>query len=210
MSAMYLQNKYTKWYFSIISKAKNRTNLKEYSEKHHIVPKSLGGSNDPSNLVDLTAREHFVCHMLLTKMVVGKFKQKMIYAWWSMSNQKRPDQFRYKITSHLYNIIKEAASKNHTLFRHSVESKKKISLSLKNKIVSEETKQKQSINANNRSADHYKKAVETRRLNGSYNIAKGSRENISKALKGKPRILTEEHKANIAKAAKNRVNKHIK
>ena len=39
-----------------------------YVEKHHIVPKSLGGSNDASNLVKLTAREHFIAHLLLSKM----------------------------------------------------------------------------------------------------------------------------------------------
>lgn len=39
-----------------------------YTEKHHIIPKSLGGSSSPSNLVSLTAREHFIAHLLLSKM----------------------------------------------------------------------------------------------------------------------------------------------
>ena len=76
---MYLTNKYTKWYYNIIHRAQNRT-LTEYSEKHHIIPKSLGGSNDKENLAVLTAREHFICHWLLTKMVTGKSKQKMAFA----------------------------------------------------------------------------------------------------------------------------------
>ena len=67
----FLQNKYTKWYFNIISKAQNRDTL-GYVEKHHIIPKSLGGNNEQTNLVKLTAREHFVCHWLLTKMVIEK------------------------------------------------------------------------------------------------------------------------------------------
>ena len=39
-----------------------------YTERHHILPKSLGGSDDPSNLVVLTGREHWVAHMLLHKI----------------------------------------------------------------------------------------------------------------------------------------------
>lgn len=40
----------------------------EYGEKHHIIPKSLGGSDDKINIVKLTSREHFVGHLLLFKM----------------------------------------------------------------------------------------------------------------------------------------------
>ena len=41
-----------------------------YTEKHHVIPKSLGGSNSSSNLVNLTAREHFIAHLLLSKMYI--------------------------------------------------------------------------------------------------------------------------------------------
>ena len=50
---MYLQNKYTKWYYSIINNAKTR-NIIIYSEKHHIIPRSLGGDNSTENIVKLT------------------------------------------------------------------------------------------------------------------------------------------------------------
>ena len=63
---------YRKIYYSIIESARNETlnGNREigYYEKHHILPKSLGGSNDYKNLVKLTAREHFICHWLLVKM----------------------------------------------------------------------------------------------------------------------------------------------
>ena len=39
-----------------------------YTEKHHIIPRSLGGKDDEANLVSLSAREHFICHYLLAKM----------------------------------------------------------------------------------------------------------------------------------------------
>ena len=64
---MYLQNKYSCYYYSIINKAKSRATSKReakkilgYVEKHHIIPKVLGGTNDEDNIVFLTAREHFV------------------------------------------------------------------------------------------------------------------------------------------------------
>ena len=148
---MYLPNKYTKWYLSIISNAKNRTlKLEEYGEIHHILPKSLGGSNDPDNLIKLTAKEHFICHMLLTKMVEGTYKQKMIYAWWAMSNQKRPDQHRYKVSSNMYKTIKESASKNHSLYKHSDETKKKLSIARKGLKFTQEWKNNISSGSKNR------------------------------------------------------------
>lgn len=36
-----------------------------YYESHHIIPKWMGGSDDDSNLVLLTAREHYLAHYLL-------------------------------------------------------------------------------------------------------------------------------------------------
>jgi len=75
---MFLQNKYTKIYYQIINNAKNRLlEVGMYTERHHIVPKSLGGNNLDSNLVSLTAREHFICHRLLVKMTSGNNKRKM-------------------------------------------------------------------------------------------------------------------------------------
>jgi 5-methylcytosine-specific restriction endonuclease McrA len=68
---MFIDNKYTKIYYSLIKKRQNEVLLKEniYCESHHIIPKSLGGSNDKNNLVNLLPREHFIAHLLLTKMV---------------------------------------------------------------------------------------------------------------------------------------------
>jgi 5-methylcytosine-specific restriction endonuclease McrA len=58
---------YQKLYDQLIERAKLRV-LDGYCEKHHIVPKSLGGSNNKENIVSLTAREHFLAHWLLFKI----------------------------------------------------------------------------------------------------------------------------------------------
>lgn len=58
---------YKRIYDSLIEKGKSR-NLTGYCEKHHIIPRCLGGSNDKNNLVKLTAEEHYVAHQLLVKI----------------------------------------------------------------------------------------------------------------------------------------------
>jgi hypothetical protein len=55
----YLKKAREFYYFSIVNRALSRVVGDMYVEKHHIIPKSLGGSNDKSNLVKLTAKEHF-------------------------------------------------------------------------------------------------------------------------------------------------------
>lgn len=104
---MYLMNKYTDWYNSILTNAKNRVNLSGYSERHHIIPKSLGGSNDPTNLVALTAREHFICHLLLVKMTEGDNKRRMVNAAWGMSTRRNQFQDdRTRVNSRTYEFLK--------------------------------------------------------------------------------------------------------
>lgn len=101
-----LGNKYSNWYFSIIKNAKNRGKPTIYCEKHHILPKSLGGSNSQENLVWLTAREHYLCHWLLTKCYEGKEKSKMIHAFWCLMNQKTEHQER-TTPCRVYQIARE-------------------------------------------------------------------------------------------------------
>lgn len=100
---MYLQNKYTRIYNSIIERAKSRT-LSGYTETHHIIPRSLGGSNNADNLVPLTAREHFICHRLLTKMTEGDAWIKMTKAIHFMAKSS------HSTTSKTYQYIREQNS----------------------------------------------------------------------------------------------------
>ena len=82
---MFKENKYTRWYKSIVENAsKRQLNEDVYSEEHHIIPKSLGGTDDIDNLVNLTGREHFIIHWLLTKMVNDLHVGKMWNAFFMM------------------------------------------------------------------------------------------------------------------------------
>ena len=64
---------YRKIYQSLIDKGKNRK-LDCYKEKHHILPRCLGGTDDASNLVDLTPEEHYIAHQLLVKIYPNNVK----------------------------------------------------------------------------------------------------------------------------------------
>ena len=111
---MFKENKYTKYYNLLTDRAKNR-NLSEYTERHHIIPQSLGGSNDKDNLVDLTAREHFICHWLLIKMTEGDNRSKMLYALNGMKAENKYQQ-RYSsaITARVYERYRIEHAKTHS------------------------------------------------------------------------------------------------
>jgi hypothetical protein len=112
---MFIENKYTKWYYIIINNAKLQLRKKKngiYYESHHIIPKSMGGVEE----VLLTAKEHYICHLLLCKMVTGKDKHKMINALIKMSFNKSKGQERY--TAKSYSIVRKLiAEKNSEMFK---------------------------------------------------------------------------------------------
>lgn len=85
---MFINNKYYKWYKSIITRAQLDERLE--GDIHHIIPRSMGGTNAKTNLVRLSWREHFVCHLLLVKCVEGsKHIRSMSWAVHRMSFSKR-------------------------------------------------------------------------------------------------------------------------
>ena len=130
-------SKYTNWYFNIINK-RIQNNCDGYSENHHIVPSSLGGTTIASNLVKLTAKEHYICHLLLTKMVNGNAIYKMKNAVLCMSNLRN--------RKHLGRKIKSGrafqAAKTGLVF--SKEHLSKLSAARKTRVISEETKRRTS------------------------------------------------------------------
>lgn len=51
--------------------AESRNKPEGYSEEHHIFPKSIYGEND--RLVFLTAREHYIAHALLERIMIKRY-----------------------------------------------------------------------------------------------------------------------------------------
>lgn len=112
--SIYIHNKYYKLYFRIVNNAKLLTR-NCYTEKHHIIPKSLGGSDDYENLVSLTAREHFICHYLLTKFTINDSFHKMINAF-NMMGCTSQSQQRY-FNSRLYEANRKHMSKTMSILQ---------------------------------------------------------------------------------------------
>lgn len=64
---------YKRIYEDLIESRKMRPRLDgEYYERHHILPRCMGGGDEEENLIYLTAEEHFMAHMLLAKAYGGK------------------------------------------------------------------------------------------------------------------------------------------
>ena len=135
---MYLQNKYTTWYYSIIHNARQKSQ-EGYCEKHHIIPRSLGGDNSRDNIVELSAREHLICHLLLTKMTDGSAKQKMIRAMFLMSNRGRINSRLYETLRKRYSAIRSAeqSGENNHFYgkKHTEESLSKMNGSIQKSLT---------------------------------------------------------------------------
>jgi hypothetical protein len=101
-------NKYRKWYNNLMEKAQNREPLTGYTEKHHILPKCMGGSNHSSNIVILTAREHFLAHIMLAKMDLSKKDHiKMLHAAYAMANKYTQIPHKREYNSKIYETLKK-------------------------------------------------------------------------------------------------------
>ena len=188
---MFIQNKYSKYYYNIVNRAKSRNLDKTtYTEKHHVIPKSFfkeytlsgwinGNPNLKDNLVKLTAREHFICHLLLVRMTEGQAKIKMVHAAWRMclKGSTGVNKRDYKISSRIYELLRSQRSKflkaeagpNHynkgrktgrTKEDFTSEWKEKISNSKKGKAVGD----KNPMFGKTHSVDSRKKISETRKM----------------------------------------------
>lgn len=103
---------YKKIYDNLILSRNGRPVKKdEYYEEHHIIPKCLGGTNDESNLILLTYREHFIAHLLLTKIYPEN--RGINYALLCML---RKHTYGRVITSKVYETIKKNYSKFKKLY----------------------------------------------------------------------------------------------
>lgn len=70
-------NRYTRFIGSLRGQS-----VDGYAEVHHIVPRSLGGSDDADNLIRLTAQQHYVAHWILARALGGSAAR----AFFMMSN----------------------------------------------------------------------------------------------------------------------------
>ncbi len=191
---LFLNNKYSKWYFNII---KNPV-LENYNEKHHIIPRSCGGSDDSSNLVLLSARQHFICHLLLPKMMKHQtHKNSMCYALRLMSFANDPiNNRRYKIkSSRLFESVRNC----HKGIPLSEKVKQKLSVAASNRIRAphtQETKQKIGNAHRGRTLNDEHKQKISKTLTGRDSWMKNKKHSLESLLK-----MSESQKNRIRKPA---------
>ena len=109
---------YKKIYDSLVQKAQNRV-LNGYVEKHHIIPKCIGGDNANSNIVRLSAKEHFIAHKLLVRIYPNTKG-----VWYALIAMGRIVEFK----SRIFQSERLRAYEMRKGHKMSEESKKKMSL----------------------------------------------------------------------------------
>lgn len=199
---MFKENKYTNWYFKIISNSKKKT-FREYTEQHHIIPKSLGGRNTNNNIVRLSAREHFICHWLLTKMVTGDHQKSMRYALRMMRKTKQHiNRYETKITSRVFE--KNRVMCNNLLKGRivSAQTRQRMSDARRTRVITEETRKKLSKPRKKRGpmSEEIKKKIADANKGKVRSIE--TRQRMSKSAQGKPK--SSEHRNNMSLAHQNK------
>lgn len=152
----------------------------EYHERHHILPKSCGGTSDKENLIDLFAKEHFIAHKLLAEE--NPHNEKLVCAYAIMAFATNDKEKRYKLSPDEYEQARKALSesrkekfkdktKHPNYGKHlSEETRKKISEANKGnkkclgRVLSEETKRKIGDANRNPSAETRKKMSESQKI----------------------------------------------
>jgi hypothetical protein len=90
---------YQKIHDQIIERAKTRV-LIGYKERHHIIPRCMGGTNNKENLIDLTAREHFIIHLLLAEIhnTPSLWRAVNMLSNWGRSTSKQYQRIKENLT----------------------------------------------------------------------------------------------------------------
>lgn len=220
---MFLENKYHRWYIQIVERARTRTHSSGM-ERHHIVPKSLGGTNARSNIVSLTYREHFLSHWLLTKVTTGPALVTMHRALACMNCSRHGRM----LSSWQFAIARKARHTSMLGQRYALgavrspETRAKMGASKRRENLSAETLAKLRVAASSRSPEAREKlrlaasnlSPETRAKRiAAAKARKGSateatRQKIRASMLGHKRcvgrVLSEETKEKIGRASRNR------
>ena len=165
---------YNKIYSKIVERGKNRI-IEGYTERHHIIPRCMGGDNQPDNLVELTAREHFLCHMLLCEMYPKNYK--LVHALFLMSiGKQKVKAQQYVIGSRTYERLRLEYSNMLTGRPQSEETKLKKSISMKQVWANKSVEEMSKIGD---------KRWVTRKQNGTDTQTQEHKDKISDALTGR-------------------------
>lgn len=217
---MFTNKFYSKVYFSTIEKAVQRGWKKARGrERHHIIPQSLGGSNDKNNLVYLSCREHFLCHWLLVKITEGEAYHKMVYALMGMrAENEHQERYQTIFTARVYEKYRIEHAEYHSKL---MKSKNLVPWNKGGGTLTEEQLENVRYAARNRNIDPIKQAEgqqkrvakilgqkrtdETKRLMSLASKGKpkgpmSEEQKITRSITMTGQKKTKSHGANVAKA----------
>jgi hypothetical protein len=197
----------------------------KYHERHHIIPKCMGGTNDEDNLIDLFAKEHFIAHRLLA--LENSDNSSLVYAWACMAFASNDKEQRYELSPEEYEEARMSFSEaisgennhmfgrtgeQHPAFGRHIEKEKHPWYG---RHHTEESKEKMRDSAKNRWTDERRQEVSDRQKEKFSNPenhpcfgkhkSDETKEKISKAHQGKisPNkgiTMSEEQKQKISKS----------
>lgn len=209
---------YIKTYKALINKGLSRTlEAGIYIEKHHILPKCMGGKNNKENFVKLTAREHIIAHMLLAKIYPDNIKLiNAVHLMLSISKSGKRRKNREgdvrKISTRLVAKFRELAIKSRIGVKLSVETRKKMSKTHTDRI-SKESEEERKRKYTSKGHLGRKHTEETRQLLSKLSSGKkhslDTREKMSKSRTGSKnpfygKKFTKEHREKLSIAQKKR------
>jgi hypothetical protein len=122
---------YKKIYEDFIEDRKQKQNIKGYYETHHIIPKALGGTNEKSNLIKLTAYEHLFAHELLARIYGGSMWYAVIFTYGG--NKKISKKSRFLISKSKEETAKRKSKEMKDYYKNNPEKRKKQSELMKEK-----------------------------------------------------------------------------
>ena len=126
---------YQKIYDQLIEKRKNNKLSKKdcYCEEHHIIPLSEGGPDTKDNKINLSAREHYIAHLLLAKI----YDDIKMYSAINYMQSGGIKNRNFKYNNRLYGKMKEEYGKKQKGKKLSEEIRRKISEAVKGKLCGE-------------------------------------------------------------------------
>lgn len=178
-----------------------------YVEKHHILPRCLGGTDDKENIVELYPEEHYLAHLLLCKIYPKN--QKLLYAAMNMTtgsminNGKRTN----KAYGWLRRQYAESMSGDNNPNRKNPELQKLAALKRTGQKRTEETKTKMSMSQKGRTFTDDTKLKMAESAKNRPPISEVTREKLKKRVPNSPwtgKKMSEETKEKMKIAARNR------
>lgn len=173
---------YTAHYAKLISRAQLR-NYEGHIERHHIIPKCAGGSNEVTNLANLTPEEHYTAHLLLVKIYENNkvVYKKLLHACRLMSGYSNIGR-----KNKLYGWVKRKLRQERLGSKQTQSTRDKIS----SKVLAYYAAHASHLKGTILSDNHKTKCAAS--LSGRV-FTEEHKDKISNALKGKPK--SEIHKA---------------